>query len=77
MASLFENGTWHISPETACYGKEEVRDWLEKNLMVYGDRLGTRHIISNIVTDVADDGETAVSSSYVDVTQVTRNSRSN
>jgi hypothetical protein len=71
MASLFDNGTWHIDPETACHGKEEVRDWLEKNLIVHGDKLGTRHIISNIVTDVADDGETAVSSSYVHVTQVT------
>jgi hypothetical protein len=71
MASLFENGTWHISPEIACHGKEEVRDWLEENLIVHGDKLGTRHVVSNIVTDVADDGETAVSSSYVHVTQVT------
>jgi ketosteroid isomerase-like protein len=71
MASLFENGTWHIDPETVCHGKDEVRDCLEENLIVHGDKLGTRHIVTNIVTDVAADGETAVSSSYVHVTQVT------
>jgi 3-phenylpropionate/cinnamic acid dioxygenase small subunit len=71
MASLFENGTWHIDPETVRHGRDEVRAWLEETLIVYGDKLGTRHIISNIVTDVADDGQTAVSSSYVHVTQVT------
>ena len=71
MASLFKNGTWHIDPGTVCHGKDEVRAWLEANLIVHGDKLGTRHLISNIVTDVADDGETAVSSSYVHVTQVT------
>jgi hypothetical protein len=72
MASLFEHGTWHIDPETVCHGKAEVRAWLEQNLIVHGDKLGTRHIISNIVTEVTDDGQTAVSSSYVHVTQVNR-----
>jgi len=56
MASLFQNGTRHIDPETVCHGTDEVRAWLEDNLIVHGDKLGTRHIISNLVTDVADDG---------------------
>ena len=45
-ASLFENGSCHIDPETIRYGKDEVRAWLEETLIVHGDKLGTRHIIS-------------------------------
>lgn len=71
MADLFADATWQIDPDTELHGADAVRGWLEDNLIVHGGKLGTRHIISNLITDVADDGQSATSTSYVHVTQVT------
>ncbi|MDS2171854.1 nuclear transport factor 2 family protein [Nesterenkonia sp. CL21] len=70
-AALFKNGVWHITTETTCRGSIEHETWLRENLVVHGDRLGTMHLVTNVVVDVADDGQTATSLSYVAVSQVT------
>ncbi|MBE8523967.1 nuclear transport factor 2 family protein [Amycolatopsis sp. H6(2020)] len=64
-ASLFENARWQLSPEIVCHGKAEHLAALKEPIIVYGDKLGTRHMVANLITDVADDGLTAHSMSYV------------
>ena len=71
VASLFERGVWHVSDELALSGKEAVLQFLNDNVIVHGDALGTRHVVTNIVTDVSDDGATVKSRSYVHLLQVT------
>lgn len=70
-AALFENAIWHITEETSCRGTAEHEAWLRENLVVHDGRLGTMHVVSGIVTEIADDGQTATSKSYVVVSQVT------
>ncbi|MBT2586475.1 nuclear transport factor 2 family protein [Arthrobacter sp. ISL-95] len=70
-AALFEKARWQLSPEVVCQGAEEHLAALQV-IRVYGDRLGTRHVVSNLLIDVAEDGETAKSVSYVDSIQVTK-----
>lgn len=69
-AALFENARWQLSPEVICHGSAEHLDALQV-IRVYGDRLGTRHVVSNLLIDVADDGQSATSVSYVNSIQVT------
>lgn len=69
-AALFENARWQLSPEVICHGAAEHLEALQV-IRVYGDRLGTRHVVSNVLIDVAEDGATARSVSYVDSIQVT------
>ncbi|WP_170116299.1 nuclear transport factor 2 family protein [Rathayibacter caricis] len=71
VGALFDQGVWHIAPDRSCHGSAEVEAWLVENLAVHGDKLGTRHIISNVLIDVADDGLSATALSYGVVTQVT------
>ncbi|MBM0259031.1 nuclear transport factor 2 family protein [Micromonospora sp. 4G55] len=44
-ASLFENARLQLSPEVICHGAAEHLAALEV-IRVYGDRLGTRHVVS-------------------------------
>jgi len=69
-AELFEHARWQLSPDVICQGAKEHLDALQV-IRVYGDRLGTRHVVSNLLIDVADDGLSATSVSYVDSIQVT------
>lgn len=69
-AELFEDARWQLSPDVICQGSKEHLDALQV-IRIYGDRLGTRHVVSNILIDIADDGLTAKSVSYVDSIQVT------
>ncbi|MBT2498578.1 nuclear transport factor 2 family protein [Agromyces sp. ISL-38] len=69
-AALFEKARWQLSPDVICQGADEHLAALQV-IRVYGDRLGTRHVVSNLLIDVAEDGATAQSVSYVDSIQVT------
>ena len=69
-AALFEHARWQLSPDVICQGSAEHLDALQV-IRVYGDRLGTRHVVSNLLIDLADDGLSAKSISYVDSIQVT------
>lgn len=70
-AEFLEHAIWHFSPETSLHGRDEKRGWLRDNLQVHSDGLGTRHMVTNVLVDVADDGQTASAVSYVHLTQVT------
>ncbi len=69
-ATLFEQARWQLSPDVVCQGAAEHLAALDV-IRVYGDRLGTRHVVSNLIIDIAEDGATAQSVSYVDSIQVT------
>jgi hypothetical protein len=69
-AALFEKARWQLSPDVICQGADEHLAALQV-IRVYGDRLGTRHVVSNLIIDIAEDGATAHSISYVDSIQVT------
>ncbi|MBT2501715.1 nuclear transport factor 2 family protein [Curtobacterium sp. ISL-83] len=69
-AALFEHARWQLSPDVICQGSAEHLDALQV-IRVYGDRLGTRHVVSNLLIDIAEDGLSAKSVSYVDSIQVT------
>lgn len=71
-AALFAGARWQLSPDVICHGAGEHLAALQV-IRVYGDRLGTRHVVSNLIVDVAEDGGTARSVSYVDLIQVTEN----
>jgi 3-phenylpropionate/cinnamic acid dioxygenase small subunit len=69
FARLFENGTWYFDEATQMTGSDEVRAWLEDSIVLYNGVPGTRHTVSNIVTDVDLEEGTASSRSYVIVFQ--------
>jgi SnoaL-like domain/FAD binding domain len=68
-ARLFERGAWFLNPQTPFQGTEAVSRFLWENVITYDGVPGTRHVVSNIRTDVADDRRSAVSRSYVIVYQ--------
>src|SRR3954469_8429950 len=68
-ARLFEQGAWFLNPQTPFQGAEAVSRFLRENVITYDGVPGTRHVVSNIRTDVADDRASAVSRSYVIVYQ--------
>jgi SnoaL-like domain len=68
-AKLFERGAWFLNPNTPFRGTESVSRFLWDNVITYEGVPATRHVVSNIRTDVADDRASAVSRSYVIVYQ--------
>lgn len=68
-ARLFSNGTWRPSPRSAFTGFDEMRDFLNENILLHHGATGTRHTISNLRIDLAADGQTARSDCYVIVYQ--------
>jgi hypothetical protein len=68
-ARLFTQGTWFLNPETPCAGFEAVSNFLHDNVILYGDVPATRHTVSNIRIDIADDRTSARVRSYVIVFQ--------
>lgn len=70
VGNLFANATWQLSPEQVTTGKTEIVELLQGAMRLYDGKPGTRHVVTNILTDVADDGLTAHSFSYIHTTQV-------
>ena len=70
VGDLFKDATWQLSPEQITTGKAEIIDLLQGGMRLYDGTPGTRHVVTNILTDVADDGRTAHSISYIHTTQV-------
>lgn len=68
-AQLFEQGTWYLTPDTPLSGTEDVARFLHDNVILYDGVPGTRHVVTNIRIDLADDHSTARAQSYVIVFQ--------
>ena len=68
-ARLFAHGTWFLDPDTPRTGFEAVSAFLHDDVICYGDTPKTRHTMSNIRIDVADDRRTARCRSYLVVFQ--------
>jgi 3-phenylpropionate/cinnamic acid dioxygenase small subunit len=66
---LFEQGTWYLTPDTPLSGTEDVARFLHDNVILYDGVPGTRHVVTNIRIDLADDHSTARAQSYVIVFQ--------
>jgi SnoaL-like domain len=71
VGALFEHGVWHNNREIGQHlSGDEVTRWLDDNVKVHGEALATRHCTTNLIIDVADDGETATARSYIFLFQV-------
>ena len=68
-ARLFTKGTWYLNPATPFKGFEDVSNFLHENVLLYNGVPGTRHVVSNLRIDLADDGQSAHAASYVIVYQ--------
>jgi hypothetical protein len=74
IGKLFEDGATECFLEGApnggrCVGAEEVMRWYRASVAVHEGRSGTRHVITNLIVDVAEDGLTASARSYFTVLQ--------
>jgi hypothetical protein len=70
VGAMFDHATWQLSPEIMTTGSAEKVAVLNEAMMLYDGRPGTRHMVGNLVIDVADDGQSARSVSYVLTSQV-------
>lgn len=70
VAAMFEHATWQLSSEIVTTGSAEKTAVLQEAMMLHDGKPGTRHMVSNLVVDVAGDGQTARSLSYVLTSQV-------
>jgi hypothetical protein len=68
-ARLFANGTWYLTADSPISGFDAVSLFLNDNVILYSGVPGTRHTVSNIVIDLADDQKSARARSYVVVFQ--------
>lgn len=68
-ARLFDRGTWYVSDDVALSGTEQVVSFLESNIRLYEGSPRTRHTLSNIRIDIAEDRTSARSESIVVVFQ--------
>jgi hypothetical protein len=72
VGALFEKGVWHNNRDVGEHlSGADVTAWLDEHVKVHGDTLGTRHCTTNVVIDVADNGQTATAKSYIFLFQVT------
>lgn len=69
MARLFEKGTWFLNDETPFTGFDAVSTFLRENVLLYDGVPATRHAVSNIGIDLAEDRTEAQCRSYVIVYQ--------
>lgn len=67
-ARLFSDGTWRPGLRSFT-GFDEMHEFLSENVLLHDGVTGTRHTISNLRIDIADDGRTARSDCYVIVYQ--------
>jgi ketosteroid isomerase-like protein len=69
VAALFTNGTWSSPGRgTPLRGVEQVRRAYD-GVILYDGIPGTKHVISNVAIEVADDRTTATARSYFTVLQ--------
>jgi hypothetical protein len=68
-AQLFAEGTWYLNPDSPLTGREDVAGFLHDNVILYAGVPGTRHVVTNIRIDLADDRASARAQSYVIVHQ--------
>jgi 3-phenylpropionate/cinnamic acid dioxygenase small subunit len=66
--ALFEDATVSNQFESN-NGPAELKAFFERNCHFYDGQPHTRHVTTNIYVEIADDGQTAVSRSYVTVFQ--------
>lgn len=65
FAALFERGEWH----QAGPGAPAARKWIADNIYLYDGTPRTKHVSTNVIVEVADDGATASASAYVTIFQ--------
>ncbi len=69
--ALFARGVWHNNgPGGEHLTGDDMTRWLQENVKLHEGRLGTRHVTTNIIIDVADHGATATARSYIVLFQV-------
>jgi hypothetical protein len=70
FANLFANGSFEVigDPAGPAIGAEAVRRVLD-NVTLYDGKTHTKHVLSNVLIDVSEDGETAVAESYITLYQ--------
>ncbi|MEV1292689.1 nuclear transport factor 2 family protein [Pseudonocardia sp. NPDC049635] len=68
-ARLFADGTWYLDPDTPLRGFDTVSRFLSENVILYNGVPATRHTVSNIRIDLAEDRQSAAAHSYVVVFQ--------
>lgn len=68
-AKLFAKGTWFLNPDTPLSGSDEVATFLNDSVILYDGVPATRHVVSNIRIELAEDRRSARAQSYVIVFQ--------
>jgi hypothetical protein len=70
FADLFANGSFEVigDPAGPAVGAGAVRRVLD-NVTLYDGKTHTKHVLSNVLIDVSEDGETAVAESYITLYQ--------
>jgi hypothetical protein len=70
FAHLFANGSFEVigDPAGPANGAEAVRRVLD-NVTLYDGKTHTKHVLSNVLIDVNDGGESAVAQSYITLYQ--------
>ena len=68
-AQLFAKGTWYLNPDSPLSGADEVARFLHDSVILYDGVPATRHVVTNIRIDLADDRRSASADSYVIVYQ--------
>ena len=72
VAQLFEHATFRAVVGTDVYtrtGAQQVREQFERMVITYDGVPSTKHVTTNVVVDVDDEGRTAASRSYYSVLQ--------
>ena len=74
IGKLFANGATECFLEGApnggrCVGSGEVMRWYRASVAVHDGKSATRHVITNLIIEVAEDGMTASARSYFTVLQ--------
>jgi hypothetical protein len=68
-AELFAKGTWYLNPDSPLSGADEVAAFLNESVILYDGVPATRHVVTNIRIDLAEDRRRASAQSYVIVFQ--------
>jgi hypothetical protein len=65
FAEQFRHGRWFVAEP----GRQGALDWINAHVLTYDGLPCTKHVTTNLIVDVADDGARADASSYVTVFQ--------
>lgn len=66
FAALFEHGQWFMVDRP---GAEPVREWLDRNVILYDGQTRMKHQITNLVIDEDEDGAGASFACYISLWQ--------